>query len=60
MNYLYALLAAAGAVATGWGLSAAHRLKSPRDILASLVALIGLVAFIIGILLTVLPDFFYT
>ena len=60
MMYLYAGMAAAGVAAMGWGLWAAHRLKAPWDIAAAVAALAGLVAFLIGILLTVLPDFLIT
>lgn len=60
MSYVYAVMAAVGITATGWGLAASHRLTSPWDILAALAALAGLVVFIIGILLAVLPDFFIT
>jgi hypothetical protein len=48
----------AGLVLIGWGLPAAHRLKSPLDILASLAVLGGLVAALLGTLLVCLPDFF--
>ena len=60
MTYLYLLVAAAGAGTAGGGLSAAHRLKSPWDCGAALAALIGLAGFIIGLLLSVLPNFFTT
>ncbi len=60
MSYLYAAIAVVGVVAAGWGISASHRLASPKDILAALAALAGVVAFVIGILLAVLPDFFVT
>jgi len=61
MTYLfYIAMAAAGAVTAGWGLQAAHRFRAPWDSAAAAAALSGLVAFIIGILLAVLPDFFVT
>ena len=60
MTFLYAAMAAAGAAAAGWGLRAAHRLRAPWDSAAALAALAGLVTFILGILLSVLPDFFIT
>jgi hypothetical protein len=53
-------MATAGAAAAGWGLWAAHRLKTPWDIAAAVAALTGLAAFFIGILLAVLPNFFTT
>jgi formate/nitrite transporter FocA (FNT family) len=60
MIYLYLAMAAAGAIAAGCGLLAAHRFKSPWDSVAAVAALIGLIAFILGILLVILPDFFTT
>ena len=60
MTYLYIILSAAGAAAAGWGLRAAHRFRAPWDSLAALAALAGLITFILGILLAVLPDFFTT
>lgn len=55
---LYAGMVLAGLVLIGWGLPAAHRLKSPLDILASLAVLGGLVTALLGTLLVCLPDFF--
>ena len=60
MTYIYIAMSAAGAVAAGWGLSAAHRLRTPWDSAAALASLIGLTAFLLGILLAVLPNFFTT
>lgn len=60
MTYLYMVMAVAGAVTAGWGLYAAHRLSAPWDSAAAVAALTGLSAFFIGILLTVLPNFFTT
>lgn len=48
----------AGLVAIGWGLQAAHRLRFPFDILAALVALIGLISALLGALLVAVPGFF--
>lgn len=48
----------AGLVAIVWGLPAAHRLKSPFDILAALLVLAGLIAALVGALLIVVPGFF--
>lgn len=58
IGYQYILLIIAGLAAMVWGFSAAHRLKSPLDIIAALVVLLGVVAFTIGILLTFIPGFF--
>ncbi len=55
----YLLLVLAGIFACGWGLSAAHRWKFPRNIFPSLLVPVGIVLFMAGCLLTVLPNFFY-
>lgn len=55
---VYIPLIAAGLVAVAWGLPAAHRLKAPLDIAAALAVLAGVVAAVMGVLLTVIPDFF--
>ena len=60
MTYLYIALSSAGAATAGWGLYASHRFKAPWDCAAAVAALAGLVAFIVGIILAVLPDFFVT
>ncbi|HWI41538.1 MAG TPA: hypothetical protein VNX25_08625 [Verrucomicrobiae bacterium] len=57
-GYPYLALVAAGIAAAWWGLPAAHRLQPPRDVLAALVFLAGVCAFLVGLLLTVVPDFF--
>lgn len=57
MQFHLAMIAA-GIVAVFWGLPAAHRLKSPLDILAALVFLAGVVIALLGVLLTVVPGFF--
>lgn len=51
-------LVIAGIALAGWGLPAAHRLKSPLDILAALSVLLGVVIGLCGALLVVVPDFF--
>jgi hypothetical protein len=48
----------AGLAAIVWGLPAAHRLRSPLDIVAALAVLAGVIAAAIGVLLIVIPDFF--
>ena len=60
MINLFLIMTTAGAMTAGWGLRATHTLKTPWDSAAALAALAGLVTFIIGILLAVLPDFFIT
>lgn len=48
----------AGLAAIVWGLPAAHRLRFPSDIAAALVVLAGVVTMAMGILLTIIPNFF--
>ena len=54
----YLLLVVAGLVALGWGLPTAHRWPSPRNLLPSLAALLGIVMLLLGALLSFLPRFF--
>jgi len=54
----YLLLVIAGLLACGWGLPAAHRWPSPRNLLPALLVLLGVIMLMIGVLLTVLPRFF--
>jgi len=58
IGYQYILLIIAGLAGMIWGLPAAHRLKSPYDIAAAVAVLCGVVAFALGILLTLIPGFF--
>jgi len=58
MIIAYAVLVLAGIALICWGLPAAHRLKSPFDILAALAVLGGLVAALLGALLISAPGFF--
>lgn len=60
MTYAYLLLAAVGLAAAVWGLPASHRLPKPMDSLAALVALAGLVIFLLGVLLAAIPNFLTT
>jgi uncharacterized membrane protein len=48
----------AGLAAIVWGLPAAHRLRFPLGIAAALAVLVGVVTAVMGILLTIIPDFF--
>jgi hypothetical protein len=48
----------AGLAAVVWGLPASHRLRFPYDITAALAVLVGVVAMVMGILLTIIPNFF--
>jgi hypothetical protein len=52
-------LVIAGVAAIVWGLPAAHRLRRPLDIAAALVVLVGVVAAAMGILLVIIPNFFW-
>lgn len=54
----YLLLVLAGLAACGWGLPAAHSWPSPRNLLPSLLVLLGIVMLMLGALLTFLPHFF--
>jgi len=54
----YLAMIAAGIAAVFWGLPAAHRLKSPLDIVAALVTLAGVIGALLGALLTAVPGFF--
>lgn len=58
MALRYLPLALGGLLLIGWGLPAAHRLKSPLDVLAALAVLVGVLAALLGALLTVVPGFF--
>jgi hypothetical protein len=58
IGYQYIALVIAGLAAIAWGLPAAHRLKSPFDIGAAVVVLGGVIAAILGFLLTFIPGFF--
>lgn len=55
----YLLLVLAGLAACGWGLSAAHRWPSPRNLFPSLLTIIGIGMMMVGALLTFLPHFFH-
>jgi hypothetical protein len=58
IGYQYILLIIAGLAGMVWGMPAAHRLKSPFDIVAAVAVLCGVIAFALGILLTFIPGFF--
>jgi hypothetical protein len=58
MALYHGALIAAGLALIGWGLPAAHRLKSPLDIVAALGALAGVLLGLVGTLLLVVPGFF--
>lgn len=58
MTILYLAMIIAGVAAAAWGLPAAHRLPAPRDILAALAVLAGVILALLGTLLLVVPGFF--
>ncbi len=58
IGYQYIALIIAGLAGMIWGFPAAHRLKFPFDIAAAVVVLCGVVAFALGVLLTLIPGFF--
>jgi len=47
-----------GIALAGWGIAAAHRLKSPLDLLGALGALAGVILGLTGTLLITVPGFF--
>jgi len=57
-GFPYLLLALAGLAACVWGLPAAHRWPSPRNLIPALITLLGVALLLAGALLTVLPRFF--
>lgn len=56
--YHYIPLILLGLAAIGWGAPAAHRLRRPFDIAAALLVPLGVVALTLGVLLTIIPNFF--
>jgi len=58
MMAVYIAMAVFGIALICWGLPAAHRLRSPLDILAALAVLAGVVAALLGALLIAVPGFF--
>lgn len=58
MVVLHVAMAVFGIALICWGLPAAHRLKSPLDILAALAVLAGVVTALLGALLIAVPGFF--
>ncbi len=58
MAILSIIMIAGGVAAAAWGFPAAHRLQGIRGILAALAVLAGVVLFLLGTLLLVVPRFF--
>jgi hypothetical protein len=58
MTILHGIMIVAGVAAAAWGLPAAHRLKSPLDILAAVAVLAGVALALLGTLLLTVPGFF--
>jgi hypothetical protein len=58
MLVAYIAMALSGIALISWGLPAAHRLKSPLDIVAALAVLVGVVVALLGALLIADPGFF--
>ena len=58
MIILYLVMIGAGLAAIVWGLPAAHRLRSPWDILAAFAVLAGVMVALLGTLLAAVPGFF--
>lgn len=58
MAWQHGAMIAAGLVLVGWGLPAAHRLRSPLDIPAALAVPAGVLLGLLGTLLLAVPGFF--
>lgn len=58
MPAAYIATAVLGIALVCWGLPAAHRLKSPRDVMAAFAVLVGVVLALLGTLLIAAPGFF--
>ncbi len=58
MAIVHVTMIIAGLAVAAWGLPAAHRLRPPRDILAAVAVLAGIVLALLGTLLLTVPDFF--
>lgn len=54
----YLLVTLLGVILVSWGMSAAFRWPSPRNLLPACAVLLGVVAVLAGVLLSVLPRFF--
>ena len=54
----YIPLIIVGLVAIVWGLPAAHRMRPPLDIGAALIVLAGVILMAMGVLMTIIPNFF--
>lgn len=54
----YIPLIVIGLAAICWGLPATHRLRPPLDIAAAVAVLAGVIVAALGILLTIIPNFF--
>ncbi|MBJ6752277.1 hypothetical protein [Geomonas anaerohicana] len=58
MVMVYLALALGGVGLIAWGLPAAHRLRSPLNVVAAATVLLGVVLALLGTLLVVAPNFF--
>jgi len=58
MQMVPGLLTVSGIALVAWGLPAAHRLRSPLDILAAAAVLTGVLMGLTGALLLAVPNFF--
>jgi len=56
LKFIPLIIAGLGAII--WGLPAAHRLRFPFGIAAALAVLAGVIMTAMGILLTIIPNFF--
>ncbi|QXE90122.1 hypothetical protein [Geomonas subterranea] len=58
MVMVYLALALCGVGLIAWGLPAAHRLRSPLNVVAAASVLLGVLLALLGTLLFVAPNFF--
>jgi hypothetical protein len=58
MRLFAGLLILVGLGAAAWGFPVSHRNRQLLSIVASFSILIGIAAFILGVLLLIIPDFF--
>lgn len=58
MVMVYLVLALFGVGLIAWGLPAAHRLRTPLNVVAAAAVLLGVLLGLLGTLLAVAPNFF--
>lgn len=58
MLVLYIVMILAGLFSTGWGIWASHRCSGKKSLLGAILAPLGLVIALLGVLLVCVPNFF--